>query len=82
MLEIRHMGIYKVVDLFEFHVIEHVRKGKDISVRLYIFDSFTWHSIFDLENSACRVWSFGRTRNKVTLKLSWNFPDLSLEAWK
>lgn len=41
MLEIRHMGIYKVVDLFEFHVIEHVRKGKDISVRLYIFDSFT-----------------------------------------
>jgi len=41
----------------------------------------TWQGRLVLENSACRVWSLGRTRNRVTLKLSLNFPDLSLEAW-
>ena len=42
---------------------------------------FTWHRMLDRENSVWSVWSLGRTRNRVTLKLSLNFPDLSLEAW-
>ena len=42
----------------------------------------TWQTRLDLENSACSVWSLGLTRKRVTLKLSLNFPDLSLAAWK
>ena len=41
----------------------------------------TWQIMLERENSSWRVWSLGRTRKRVTLKLSWNFPDLSLAAW-
>ena len=40
----------------------------------------TWQTRLERENSACKVWSFGRTRKSVTLKFSLNLPDLSLAA--